>query len=69
MWNVYVLVPQQGSELYTIEARSIELLYMAEGRAFVRGAINQGEQVISAVLHRVVPGLSVKLSTAKGGAQ
>ncbi len=69
MWNVYVLVPQEGSDLYTIEARSIELLYMAQGRAFVRGAISNGEQVISAGLHRVVPGLSVKLSAVNAGAQ
>ncbi|ARN73297.1 efflux RND transporter periplasmic adaptor subunit [Oceanicoccus sagamiensis] len=69
MWNVYVLVPQAGSDLYTIEARSIELLYMADGRAFVKGAINQGEPVISAGLHRVVPGLSVRLSSASSGAQ
>jgi RND family efflux transporter MFP subunit len=71
MWNLYVLVPELkakdsgGAEqaLFTIEARSIELLYMDGAKAFVKGALSPGELVMSAGLHRVVPGLSVKLSS------
>lgn len=63
MWNVYVLVPSDKPGLYVIEARSVELLYMAEGRAFVMGAVNTGEQIVAAGLHRVVPGLLVRLQS------
>lgn len=60
MWNVYVLSPA-GGDLSVIEARSVELLYMADERAFVRGAIVAGEQIVAAGTHRVAPGLAVRL--------
>ncbi|MEE8059448.1 MAG: efflux RND transporter periplasmic adaptor subunit [Pseudomonadales bacterium] len=66
MWNLYALVPAKQQGLYTIEARSIELLYMTGDRAFVRGAVVPGEQVLSAGLHRVVPGLTVRLNVESG---
>ncbi len=65
LWNVYALVEaQQG--LYKVEARSIELMYMARGRAFVKGAVASDELVMSSGLHRVVPGLLVRLESEPG---
>ncbi len=60
MWNVYALRPTEG-DLSVIEARSVELLYMADERAFVRGAIAAGEHVVAVGTHRVAPGLAVRV--------
>ncbi|MGK0499423.1 MAG: RND family efflux transporter MFP subunit [Oceanicoccus sp.] len=63
MWNVYALVPVAQSSLYRIEARSIELLHIVEGRAFVQGALRDGEQIVATGLHRVAPGLQVRVTS------
>ncbi|WP_159931211.1 efflux RND transporter periplasmic adaptor subunit [Oceanicoccus sp. KOV_DT_Chl] len=60
MWNVYALVPADDS-LFRIEARSIDVLYMDQGKAFVSGAVKDGEQVVATGLHRVAPDLLVRI--------
>lgn len=62
MWNVYALVQQAEGELSRIEARSVELLHMAHGRAFVNGAVHDGELLVATGVHRVLPGLSVRVA-------
>ena len=60
MWNVYALVPSEQG-LHRIEARSVELLYMGAGKAYVSGAVADGEQLVANGLHRVVPNLQVRV--------
>lgn len=63
LWNLFVLVPTGQEEIYLIERRSIELQHMAEGKAFVSGSIRAGELALAVGLHRVSPGLSVRLQS------
>lgn len=63
MWNVYALMREEGSELQRIESRSVELLHMAHGQAYVSGAVKDGEQLVASGVHRVLPGLSVRVET------
>lgn len=63
MWNVYALVADDSNELSQIEARSVELLHMAHGKAFVSGALRDGEQLVAEGVHRVLPGLSVRVAS------
>lgn len=64
LWNVYVMAPEEGAvvePLYRIQARDVRVIWAEEERAFVRGALADGEWVVSAGLHRLVPGQQVRL--------
>jgi hypothetical protein len=66
VWTNYVAVPldggeQDGEATHMIEARAVEVLYEREDRVYVRGAIDAGERVVVAGLHRIVPGQTVRV--------
>ena len=60
LWSSYALV-EDGDAAFTVERRDVEVLYTDGGRALVRGALRDGERVIDAGLHRVVPGQRVRV--------
>lgn len=59
LWNVYVALPDGGSGNLRIEARDVRVLHAGLDRAFVAGALRDGEQVVAAGVHRLVPGQQV----------
>ena len=61
LWNVLVLVPEPGSELFRIEARSVDVLHLSAGEAYVRGALQPQERYIESGVHRIAPGLLVRV--------
>jgi len=56
LWNLYILQPQQQSSLFTLQSRNVEVLYLTQDKAYISGAINDGERYLTAGLHRLVPG-------------
>ncbi|MBY6196024.1 efflux RND transporter periplasmic adaptor subunit [Vibrio hangzhouensis] len=54
VWNVYIIDTNN-----IVERRTVNVLYADSQRAFVNGAIQDGESIISSGLHRVVPGQNV----------
>ncbi|NRA55911.1 MAG: efflux RND transporter periplasmic adaptor subunit [Gammaproteobacteria bacterium] len=56
LWNLYILQPQQQAALFTLQSRNVEVLYLTQEKAYISGAINDGERYLSAGLHRLVPG-------------
>ena len=60
LWAALALVPvSQSLEQYRLERRELELLVSQPDRAFVRGTIRDGEQIVAAGLHRLAPGQTV----------
>ncbi|CAK2672138.1 Efflux RND transporter periplasmic adaptor subunit [Vibrio crassostreae] len=60
VWNIFVI--GDGNK---VERRSVQVLFANNQKAYVSGAIEDGEQVIASGLHRLVPGQTVKpVSTA-----
>lgn len=57
LWTVFLLRPA-GDE-YLLEARVVETLRVEAERAFVRGAIADGDYVLASGVQRVVPGQRV----------
>lgn len=66
MWNVLMMIPQAEPDRFILEPRSIEILHRSDGQVFVRGALEDGEQVVAAGLHRIAPGLRVRTMAAEG---
>lgn len=65
LWTVYVAVPATSNAVgatHKVEPRPVELIYQDTDRAFVRGALSEGDNVIRAGLQRVVPGQFVRLA-------
>lgn len=58
LWSVQALVTD-GNGGWIIEPRVVETLRVEVDRAFVRGAVNDGEQIIASGLQRVTAGQSV----------
>ena len=56
-WSVYVASAADG--IHRVERRSVQVLHQQGGQVYVQGALQVGEQLIDAGLHRVVPGQPV----------
>ncbi len=65
LWAAYALVEDAArtdSDARVVERREVEVLYTDGGRALVRGALDEGEWVLSGGAHRVVPGMRVRIA-------
>lgn len=51
----------EGHELYTLQSRNITVLHATQEMAYVSGALADGERILTAGLHRLVPGQKVRL--------
>ena len=69
LWACYIAAPVEPSLdpssdkalLHTVEKRELELLHQDNDRVYVRGTLKDGERVIAAGLHRLVPGQRIIL--------
>ncbi len=64
LWNVYVLTPGEAPDSHVLEARDVRVLHATAERAFINGALTDGEQIVAAGLQRVVPGQRVRAGDA-----
>lgn len=63
LWSAYVLgKPESETDdnLYEVNRREVEVLYTESDRAFVRGLLQPGEEIITSGTHRLVPGQLVQ---------
>jgi multidrug efflux pump subunit AcrA (membrane-fusion protein) len=71
LWTIYVAEPAGSG--WTVATRPVEMVHTDGDRAFVRGAVEAGERVITDGLQRIVPGLPVeprdvhRAATVNGG--
>ena len=66
LWNLYVITigeAAQEAESFSIERRDVEIIYTKKDQAYIRGAVNNGEEFISQGLHKLVVGQKVKRNT------
>jgi len=62
LWNIYILQPQQQPQLFKLQSRNVDVLYLTQDKAYIRGALENGERYLTAGLHRLVPGQLVTTS-------
>ncbi|WP_163391315.1 efflux RND transporter periplasmic adaptor subunit [Enterovibrio norvegicus] len=60
-WNVYAAVENEDG-VYQIARRSVQVLHADSDKAYVSGAVKDGEKVVSDGIHRIVSGQRVKLA-------
>lgn len=59
LWSVYRLVDEPDGRASVVRRESVEVLHAESERVFVRGTLEEGDRIIRAGLHRVVPGQRV----------
>ena len=68
LWSLFIVTQgalNSGNEMSQIaERRSIEVLYTNGNKAYVRGAISDGEQVVVSGVHKLVPGQALRIATS-----
>ncbi len=63
LWTVMAATPDPEADgLYTVERRLVEVVYTEADRAYVRGAMRDGELFITGGLDRVAPGQRVRVA-------
>lgn len=65
LWTVFVLNSTQETEedgIFEVTRRDVEVLHTESSRVFVRGTLQNGDLVVNAGTHRLVPGQLVKLA-------
>ena len=58
MWSVYALTP--SGEHYILEPRPVEILHSEGDRVYLRGAVDDGQRILTTGVHRVAPGQPVR---------
>ncbi|MEN1704729.1 MAG: efflux RND transporter periplasmic adaptor subunit [Planctomycetota bacterium] len=64
LWALYIAAPTDDGS-FVLERREVEVVQPGDGRAFVRGAIDNGELIVVDGKQRLVPGMNVR--PAEGG--
>lgn len=59
LWALYIAVPA-GGDGWVLERREVEIVRPATGRAFVRGALEDGDLIVTDGKQRLVPGMRVR---------
>nr|WP_246341326.1 efflux RND transporter periplasmic adaptor subunit [Simiduia aestuariiviva] len=62
-WTVYALVQQDSA--FRIQTRDVQIHHSRDDQVFVSGALNDGEQIVAAGVHRFAPGQQVVTSDAE----
>ena len=66
LWSCFVVKPpQHEGENATVATRPLHLIHSEAERALVDGTLSSGEKVISAGVHRVVPGQAIRLQRSR----
>ena len=60
LWSVYVLEADEYGT-YTIAPHAVETVRIDSGRAFVRGAVDDGAVILQSGLDRITPGQRVRI--------
>ncbi|WP_375549504.1 efflux RND transporter periplasmic adaptor subunit [Oceanicaulis alexandrii] len=58
MWSIYALAP--SGDYFVLEPLPVEILHSEGDRVYLRGAVEDGQHVLTAGVHRVAPGQPVR---------
>ncbi|MEM7012660.1 MAG: efflux RND transporter periplasmic adaptor subunit, partial [Verrucomicrobiota bacterium] len=64
LWACYVAANTDEPEVRKLDRRQIEVLHASDDRVYVRGAIENGDQIVSRGLHKLAPGLRVSTTVS-----
>ncbi|MEL7448772.1 MAG: efflux RND transporter periplasmic adaptor subunit [Pseudomonadota bacterium] len=71
LWTAYAVKRVENGQVasnggtHTLQPRAVEILYEETDRVFVRGALKPGDAYVTGGLHRLVPGLAVRVRDAR----
>ena len=63
LWALFALEPTDDKEKFILKRREVEVVQVNSDRAFVRGTVDSGTQLVSSGVRRLAPGQQVKLKS------
>lgn len=60
-WNIFTLEKQKNSELYRLNAHTVEVIHIEKDRAYIRAQLDASQPLLADGLHKVVPNQFVKI--------
>ncbi len=63
LWSAYVVTDDESGA--HVDRRQVEVIHATANRVFVRGTLRSGEGVVAAGVHRLVPGMRVRVSSSR----
>lgn len=63
LWECYVVEPIESDDCFVVKKRAIEILHTEGDRVLVRGAIHDGDLVLTSAANRLVVGQRVNIET------
>lgn len=63
LWALLALEPTDDKEKFILKRREVEVVQVDSDRAFVRGTVDSGTQLVSSGVRRLTPGQQVKLKS------
>jgi hypothetical protein len=63
LWALLALEPTDDNEKFILKRREVEVVQVDSDRAFVRGTLESGTQLVSSGVRRLTPGQQVKLKS------
>ncbi|MEM7588038.1 MAG: efflux RND transporter periplasmic adaptor subunit [Acidobacteriota bacterium] len=64
LWSCYVVELDEADGGFRVARRDVEVLHTETDRVFVRGTLQAGDQLVTAGVHRLVPGQRVEVESA-----
>lgn len=61
LWTAYAVQAEDGG--WVAERRQVEVIHAEVDRAFVRGTLFEGDRIVAGGVHRIVPGMHVRVSS------
>ena len=56
LWSTYVATPGRGDgTIHTVTRRDLHIIHNEEDNVYVQGILNDGDQIVTGGLHRIVP--------------
>jgi RND family efflux transporter MFP subunit len=69
LWSVYLLEPAEDAGAATIVRADVAVLHEEAERVYVSGALAPGDRVVASGLHRITPGMTVRVAAPAASAQ
>lgn len=60
MWSAYALAPSEQADVFVVAQHELMMIHVESDRAFVRGTLAHGDEIVATGLQRIAPGQRVR---------
>jgi len=65
LWGAFVLEPSTGTDVFVVARQELMMVHVESDRAYVRGTLADGDEIVVTGLQRIAPGQRVRRAEAR----